>query len=144
MSARSYHHLNQSIPREDEMRRPNGYARRLLGMFCLSLPALPSYVWSAISAPAIDPPFLVVGPPTPTTISAYIPDPGLIPTSVNLLQLDTNGRVLANLGTLLDDGTKSDRLPGDRVYTIQKTLTATVPGQARFRISAALLTLLPF
>src|SRR5438046_6274338 len=75
-----------------------------------------------IGTPAVTPDSLVVGVATTVTVTAVIADPSVVPDSVILQSVDSNGRLIAVLGTLHDDGAKGDAVAGDHRYTIQTTL----------------------
>src|SRR5947207_1377126 len=76
-----------------------------------------------IDTPTVTPDSLVVGVATTVTVTAVIADPSVVPTSVILQSVDSNGHLIAILGNLHDDGVKGDGAAGDHRYTIQTTLT---------------------
>src|SRR5713226_6793002 len=67
------------------------------------------------------PPLINVGIPATITVTSIITDASLIPTSVNLLRLYSNGTT-AILGQLNDDGKNGDQIAGDKTFTVQVTL----------------------
>ena len=85
---------------------------------------------------AIAPSTAVVGVPAAVTVTALIQDPLLIPASVNLQQIDATGKVVAIVGTLLDDGTNGDVVAGDKTFTIRWSVQPTAIGQLRYQVSA--------
>src|SRR5437016_3941497 len=85
---------------------------------CLLLPGW-MYAQSAVGTPTAMPPAIPIGTQTLVTVTASIPDPSLIPDSVNLLRINPNGVTPTILGSLHDDGKNGDLLAGDQLYTIQ-------------------------
>jgi hypothetical protein len=78
----------------------------------------------------------VIGTPTPITVTASISDPSLIPSGINLLQLNPDGSTTI-LGTLHDDGLNGDLFAGDLVFTLVVTLSAPSANQIQLEVSAA-------
>ncbi len=78
----------------------------------------------------------VIGIPTQVSVQASITDPALIPNSVDLLQLNTDG-TSTMLGNLHDDGLNGDAFAGDLVFTIVVTLNAPTVSQIQLQVSAA-------
>ena len=64
------------------------------------------------------------------------PSAPITPGSVRLERLNSDGQVIAILGTLHDDGLNGDASPGDGKYTLQTSLFSAVQGQWRFQVSA--------
>ncbi|MGH7814377.1 MAG: choice-of-anchor X domain-containing protein [Candidatus Binataceae bacterium] len=62
-----------------------------------------------------------------TVTSQVPPDPTLIPGSVILLRVDSNGNQTAVLGQMYDDGTHGDAQAGDGQYTGQFTFNEPSP-----------------
>ena len=90
---------------------------------------------SATIVPAADPPILIAGQSTLTTITAYIPDEPRRKASVSLYRVIAGGLVATRLGALSDNGTGADEIAGDQVYSIRINLTEQIPGEANFRIA---------
>jgi hypothetical protein len=103
----------------------------LLAAVALQLNAAPS-----IGAAKIAPTTAIIGTPTQITVTASISDPSLIPTGVNLLQLNPDGSTTI-LGTLHDDGLNGDLFAGDLVFTLVVTLNAPSASQIQLQVSAA-------
>jgi len=82
------------------------------------------------------PPIIIAATSTLVTITAQITDPTLIPGSVNLVRLNSNG-TSSILGTFHDDGQNGDTLSGDGTYTIQVPFNETIPGFIQLQVSAA-------
>src|SRR5687767_2802870 len=86
---------------------------------------------------AATPSSVPVGVGTPVLLTAAISDPAVIAASVQLQRYDSQGRVVAVLGVLTDDGRNGDAAAGDRVFTLRVTLYELVPGSITLRVSAA-------
>src|SRR5215470_8648221 len=89
-----------------------------------------------IGAPTVTLDSLVVGVATPVTVTAVIADSSVVPNSVILQSVDANGRLLAILGALHDDGMKGDSVAGDHRYTIQTTLVEAPATTLSLRVAA--------
>src|SRR5882672_9476792 len=76
-----------------------------------------------VGTPAVTPNSLVVGVATTVTVTAFISDPSVVPDSVILQSVDSNGHLIAVLGNLHDDGVNGDAVAGDQRYTVQTTLS---------------------
>ncbi len=87
--------------------------------------------------PRLYPSFVVATEPRVVTVSVYIPEESLIPASVDLQRVTSDGKVLAILGTLRDAGENGDEVAGDRIFAIRATLAEATEGQIYLRISAA-------
>jgi hypothetical protein len=74
---------------------------------------------------------------TPVRVTAGITDASLVPGSVLLQRIDTAGRVVGTLGTMVDDGTNGDVTAGDKVFTLRATLYEQAAGAVKLRASAA-------
>ncbi|MGH7987565.1 MAG: choice-of-anchor D domain-containing protein, partial [Candidatus Binataceae bacterium] len=80
--------------------------------------------------PLVTPRLFSAGENTQLTVSSVVPpDPNLIPGSITLLQVDSNGNQIANLGQMYDDGTHGDVQAGDGNYTAQPTVNLPPPSQ---------------
>lgn len=64
-------------------------------------------------------------------------DANLLPTSVNLIQVDENGIQLAIRGKLYDDGTHGDEAGGDNIFTSNITISETQPRYLYYKASVA-------
>lgn len=91
----------------------------------------------SIGETAVTPTVVGVNTPTQVTVTTQISDTTLIPTSINLLRVDSAGRVLANLGAMFDDGTNGDTTSGDRTFSRAVMVNEATTGQLRFQVSAA-------
>jgi hypothetical protein len=81
---------------------------------------------------------IIANTPTTVTFTAQVGlDPNLIPSSVNLIQCDESGKLIANLGRLYDDGTHGDDVTGDNIFTNQLTFNEPTPTTLYFRVSVA-------
>src|SRR5258706_7687489 len=89
-----------------------------------------------IGTPAVTPDSLVVGVATTVTVTAFISDPSVVPDSVILQSVDSNGRLIAILGNLHDDGVKGDGAAGDHRYTVQTTLSQATATTLSLRVAA--------
>jgi hypothetical protein len=89
-----------------------------------------------IGATSATPTSAAVGTATTVTVTSLITDTSLIPSTVVLQSLDSNGRVIAILGNLHDDGLDGDAVAGDNIYTLQTTVYQTTPGNVTLRVSA--------
>ena len=78
-----------------------------------------------------------VGVGTPVLVTAAITDPAVIPTGVQLQRYDSQGRVIAVLGSLTDDGRNGDVASGDKTFTFRMTAYELAPGPMILRVSAA-------
>jgi len=74
---------------------------------------------------------------TPVRVTAGITDPSVLGGGVLLQRIDAAGRVVATLGTMVDDGTNGDVTAGDQVFTLRPTLYEQAAGAVRLRASAA-------
>jgi hypothetical protein len=86
---------------------------------------------------ALDPGTVAVGVGTPVVVAATILDPAVNGSSVQLQRYDSQGRVLAVLGALTDDGRNGDVTAGDGIFTLRLTAYELVPGPITLRVSAA-------
>jgi len=96
----------------------------------------------AIAAPSMGtmyafPTALAINKATVITLTIPIPDPALIPNSVNLLKLGPSDAQPTILGILHDDGKSGDAVAGDGIYTIQVPFDETSTGNFQLEVSAA-------
>lgn len=110
--------------------------RRLACAALALLGAAPALAASVIGQTTVSTSTFVVGASPQITVTSTISDPNLIPASVTLQRLNSDGTV-ANLGVLHDDGLNGDVSFGDRVFSLRFPLSASTPTQFRFRVSAA-------
>lgn len=94
---------------------------------------------ATIGTVAINPGSAPAGNAASVTITAQIPDPSVITSSVNLQRIDAQGRVVEVVGSMVDDGANGDAVSGDRVFTIRFTVLQQTPGTLTYRASAGLL-----
>lgn len=90
----------------------------------------------SIGAVAANPAYVVINTPTAVLFTAHINDPSVIPTGVNLLKVDANGKTLAVIGPLRDDGSNGDALAGDKILSLRLSLNAPALGHLYYRVSA--------
>jgi len=64
-------------------------------------------------------------------------DANLIRSSVNLIQVDQNGKQIANLGALYDDGTHGDSAAGDNIFMNKFIINETTPKYLYYKVSVA-------
>jgi N-acetylneuraminic acid mutarotase len=81
------------------------------------------------------PPLYASAIATPVTVSIWLPDPDLTITSVTAFETDKNGVILSTKGTLNDSGTNGDAKAGDKVYTLQFTVTDSAPVTHYYAVS---------
>jgi hypothetical protein len=87
--------------------------------------------------------FIPVRQPTTLTVTSTITtlrsDPALIPNSVTLLQARGDGvkSTTQTVRIMHDDGLAGDTVTGDKVYTLQFTVTEATAGELRFQVSTA-------
>ena len=90
-----------------------------------------------VGAAAIAPSTGATGTAAVVSITAAIADVAVIPGSVQLQSLDSNGRVVALVGVLHDDGLAGDVTANDGLYTLQTTVLQNTPGVLNYRVAAA-------
>src|ERR1700674_4000549 len=73
---------------------------------------------------------------TLVTFTSVITDPTVIPSSVNLQQLDSSGRATV-VGVMHDDGLNGDATANDHIFSFQFTLFQQTTGNLTYRASAA-------
>lgn len=113
--------------------------RRLAGVAALLVCLACAIPLSAqtVGPAAVSPSSIPVATGTPVTVTATITDTAVIASSVQVMRYDAQGRAIATLGTLRDDGSAGDATAGDRVFTWQQTFYELVPGPLTLRVSAA-------
>jgi hypothetical protein len=87
---------------------------------------LPAFIQPKFGNAMAKPFFLMPGVPTPVTITVYIPDPNLVPDSVQLKESGSSATLV--IGTLSDTGNK--------VFSITTNLQKANSGVVRLSISA--------
>jgi hypothetical protein len=84
-----------------------------------------------------DPPVITGGVSTLVTITATTSNTASFDKStVRLWRYDDQGKPLANLGQMFDDGTQGDTASNDNTFTKQISLTEVGPSYVRLRVSA--------
>src|SRR5688500_5344739 len=84
---------------------------------------LATSVWLA-AAPSIGtvaaaPAYIIVNTVTDVLFTAHITDPSVIPTGINLLQIDSTGKTIRTIGLMRDNGTTGDATIGDKVFSLK-------------------------
>ena len=79
-----------------------------------------------------------MGTPALVTVTVAVTDPNAIPASLNLQRLGADGKVVAILGYLKDDGTNGDEYANDGMYTIQLNMSESDISSIPLRASMAL------
>jgi hypothetical protein len=111
----------------------------LLMSLGLTINFLPfSCAYANIHPPFVDVRAIQANSPTTLTVSTYISDQALLSSSVDLLRVDSQGKTIATLGSLNDNGVNGDLKAGDRIYTIQVVLTEPQAGQVYLVLIASL------
>lgn len=106
----------------------------LLNLFLLGFGSVAAHA-ATIGAAAVTPASVQVGVSTAVKFTVVISDPSVIASSVNLQQVSTSGQSTV-VGTMYDDGTHGDAIPGDNTYTLQISLFQQTPGTLTYRVSA--------
>ena len=87
--------------------------------------------------PVATPQIFFSGEDTQLTVTSVVPpSPDLIPTSVTLLRVDSNGNLQQNLGQMYNDGTHGDAVAGDAQYTGQFTFHELSAGNIYLAVQA--------
>jgi RHS repeat-associated protein len=92
-----------------------------------------------VGTPVAQPSTIVVNQTTLVTVTSQITAPSsnpVVPGSVKLERVDSRGKVLATLGTMVDNGTQGDAVAGDGIFTLRVTFTEPTPGTVRLQVSA--------
>jgi hypothetical protein len=77
------------------------------------------------------------------TVTSQITAPSsnpVVPGSVKLECVDSRGKILATLGTMVDDGTQGDVVARDDTFTMRVAFTETTPSPVRLQVSATFRT----
>jgi hypothetical protein len=106
----------------------------------LGLGATWLYAAPTIGLVSVTPPTVAVNTPTTITVTVAIPDPLLLPQSVNLIRIA--GVTSTVVGILHDDGLSGDAVAGDHVFTTLVQLDESYPGPVTLQVSAAFTGLL--
>lgn len=77
---------------------------------------------------AVVPRVVPVGAPTTVTATIQITDTSYIAGSAALFSTDANGKLLTRLALFVDDGTKGDRVAGDRIHTARWAVSEPARG----------------
>ncbi len=89
-----------------------------------------------ISSPVtLSPSSAIVNVPTTIVATILITDPLVIPSSVNLVKIDTTGRSTI-VGTMHDDGLNGDAVSNDRVFSLQFSLLEASAVSLSYKASA--------
>ena len=109
---------------------------------CLSAAAFPARCFGTptVGAPVTSPSAIPAGRSIQLTVTCTITsgpnDTAVIPAGVNLLRVDANGKVLAILGVMHDDGTGGDAVAGDGIFAVRLTVSGAAPEPLRLQVSA--------
>jgi hypothetical protein len=96
-----------------------------------------AFALQQVDAPKATPGGLFRGETTTVTVTAQVAaDPALIPTSVTLTRRYPSGQVVV-LGAMYDDGTHSDALAGDNIFTTQVPLSEASASEVDLVVTAA-------
>ena len=100
-----------------------------------------STVWlraaPSVGMASATPAYIVINTPTALLITVRITDASLLPNGVNLLRTDANGKTIAILGVMHDDGINGDALPRDQVCSFCLTANEPAVGKTYYQASAA-------
>jgi hypothetical protein len=97
-------------------------------------PASPTPIMGTLSMlPSVIPTNL----PTQVLFTIAIPDPTLIPNSINLLRLGATGTQPTIIGVMHDDGKNGDAVAGDGIYSLQVTFNEPLTHVIQVQASAA-------
>lgn len=114
--------------------------------FSLSAGALGALATPSFSIPVSSPTSVILSAPSQVTVTSKLTtvpgDHALIPGSVNLLQVNTNGQSIATLGVMHDDGLNGDAVAGDGTFTLVVTLVETSPNAVLLQVSGAFQSML--
>ena len=86
--------------------------------------------------PTINPGAITAGVSTTVTISAKISSSTLIPSCVNVVEVDESGRKIGILGALNDAGIDGDILPGDKIFGGEFPFSESSTGIIKLQVSA--------
>ncbi|HVP55371.1 MAG TPA: choice-of-anchor X domain-containing protein [Candidatus Eisenbacteria bacterium] len=126
MSIRTFPSFNQAIA-----------SKNCVG-FLLLLSALQVLAQAPpVGSPGLKPAAITVNTPTTITVTSRIVTPNVIPGSVNVQLLNSQGKVQSTLGLLHDDGVAPDLVAGDGVYSGSIVLNEAQLQPVSIRISAA-------
>ncbi len=125
------------------MRQRFGVVGICLAFLC-GLFSSPSLATPTVGKPVASLSVIPGGQPTTLTVTSTITslksDPALIPNSVTLLLARGDGvkSTTQTVGIMHDDGLAGDTVAGDKIFTLQFTVTEATPGEMRLQVSAAL------
>lgn len=86
--------------------------------------------------PTINPGAITAGVSTTVTISAMISSSTLIPSSVNIVEVDESGCKIGILGVLNDAGINGDILPGDKIFGGEIPFSESSTGIIKLQVAA--------
>lgn len=107
--------------------------RLLLPLFLFAVSRLDANFGTTAISPGSTP----AGAAATVTVTAQVTSTAIIPSTVNLQRLDAQGRILATVGNLRDDGTGGDAVAGDNVFTVRFSVYEETPSSSNYRVSAA-------
>ena len=92
-----------------------------------------------LGTPAVDNEVLYTNTPSEVWITVSIaPNDRLIPSSVKVIEIDSNNKVVGDVCSMYDDGNldHGDEIKGDNVFSVKHTFNYSSEGTKRFRVSA--------
>lgn len=92
-----------------------------------------------LGTPAVDNEVLYTNTPSEVWITVSIaPNDRLIPSSVKVIEIDGNNKVVGDVCSMYDDGNldHGDEIKGDNVFSVKHTFNYSSEGTKRFRVSA--------
>lgn len=95
-----------------------------------------------VSNASISPPDTLISTPTTFTFTANVsgnitPTNALVKDSILLFETTAEGKLLAQVGNMYDDGSRGDATANDGIYTAQVNINETSPLIRYYRVSAA-------
>ncbi len=116
--------------------RRSGFAAFCFAVVISSVGGLPAQT-SPVGLPEVTPKYVKLNVATTVTVTVRIDDGGVIKNSVMLQEVDSNGKLIATLGMMRDDGIAPDLKANDNVFTITVPLTVSDKDKPRFLHVAA-------
>ncbi len=91
-----------------------------------------------INSLIVNPDLVYVSSPTAASFTANVAyNPTLLTTSVTLTQVTAAGKLIRTIGRMYDDGTHGDAVANDFNFTVQLTLSESLPVKFYYRATAA-------